>query len=141
MPAIYFATIPEPGRPLFQPEFALVQRKAVIVDGVQTEPARVVYAVTDAFGIIPIPEGPDQKAALAAMEAVRKNTRYNGPTRILGPFESIDAATKAQHAARTKTDPEVIAELSSVNSTAAKENSELKAKLAALEAQVGKEKK
>lgn len=131
MPEKIFAIIEQPGEQPFRPTFITHQVREKNVDGV-FYPARTISFDTDGVGLIRIPDDEFQELNVKKFDHFKTMPAYRG--RIVGPFDTAEAAHKKQHELRIKTDAEKAEELPRV----VNENAELRKRIAELEKSSGK---
>lgn len=136
----FYATLPDTEGRYFQPSGPLMQLPQKMENGIVIEPAKTVEFVTDDIGLIRLPDDEYQERSVKAMAMLIKRFYSTGSKRILGPFDTDTEALVKQNEARPKSDAEKVVLAGIRASRLETENSELKAKLAALTGGKGKEK-
>lgn len=138
----FYVALPYKDGGAFQPEGPLIDKRQKVEDGVVVEPAKTVWFSTDLAGLIRIPDDEFQDVSIKAMNRIIRESYSKGDKRILGPFNTDLEAMRAREELRPKSVDEQLVIERGASSKLAEENSQLKAKLAALEAaEKGKEKK
>ena len=114
---VYFVEVPSPGQKAQRNTLITVQKNAVFVNGVQTEPAYTDMIGANGQGLITLDKSsPYHAARMTALQTKQKKVNNGGVCpRLIGPFDTQEEAFKEMHRVRPKTDAERASMLSIEN--------------------------